>query len=113
MPIALLIPRNLLAYLWFDSVLIITGDTDRLVPSWNAERLSWAIPGSTLEVIKNCGHLPHEERVEEFLLAVERFLQKILGVSNRQFSQAAAWLWQQQILVENKQFFGIQIPTCW
>ncbi|XP_038988300.1 uncharacterized protein LOC103706004 isoform X2 [Phoenix dactylifera] len=71
-------------------VLIITGDTDRLVPSWNAERLSWAIPGSTLEVIKNCGHLPHEERVEEFLLAIERFLQKVFGVSDRQFSQAAA-----------------------
>ncbi|KAM0950580.1 putative 2-hydroxy-6-oxonona-2,4-dienedioate hydrolase [Dioscorea sansibarensis] len=63
-------------------VLIVTGDTDRLVPSWNAKRLSMAIPGSTFEVIRNCGHLPHEERVDEFLSVVERFLQKVFGVSD-------------------------------
>ncbi|KAH7654120.1 2,6-dioxo-6-phenylhexa-3-enoate hydrolase protein [Dioscorea alata] len=62
-------------------VLIVTGDTDRLVPSWNAERLSMAIPGSTFEVIRKCGHLPHEERVDEFLSVIERFLQKVFGVS--------------------------------
>ncbi|XP_010999505.1 PREDICTED: uncharacterized protein LOC105107318 [Populus euphratica] len=38
-------------------VLIITSDNERLVPSWNAEALSQAIPGSCLEVIKNCGIL--------------------------------------------------------
>ncbi|GFY83545.1 alpha/beta-Hydrolases superfamily protein [Actinidia rufa] len=48
-------------------VLIVTGDCDRLVPSWNAERLSRVIPGSCLEVIKNCGHLPQEEKAEEFV----------------------------------------------
>lgn len=71
-------------------VLIVTGDTDRLVPSWNAERLSQAIPGSTFEVIKNCGHLPHEERVEEFLMVIERFLQRVFGAQEEQFSQAVA-----------------------
>ncbi|KAJ6831683.1 uncharacterized protein M6B38_347930 [Iris pallida] len=60
-------------------VLIVTGDTDRIVPAWNAVRLSKAIPGSTLEVIKNCGHLPHEERVEEFIRIVERFMERIFG----------------------------------
>ncbi|KAK1270266.1 hypothetical protein QJS04_geneDACA022643 [Acorus gramineus] len=60
-------------------VLIITGDNDPLVPSWNARRLSSAIPGSTLEVINNCGHLPHEERVEEFISAIERFLEKVFS----------------------------------
>ncbi|KAK1283242.1 hypothetical protein QJS10_CPB21g01779 [Acorus calamus] len=60
-------------------VLIITGDNDRLVPSWNARRLSSAIPGSTLEVIENCGHLPHEERVEEFISTIERFLEKVFS----------------------------------
>ncbi|KAF5201269.1 Alpha/beta hydrolase protein [Thalictrum thalictroides] len=60
-------------------VLIITGDSDRLVPSWNAERLSRAIPGSSLEVIKNCGHLPHEEKVEEFISVVQKFLQSVFG----------------------------------
>ncbi|XP_020114027.1 uncharacterized protein LOC109728115 [Ananas comosus] len=71
-------------------VLIVTGDTDRLVPSWNAERLSRAIPNSTFEVIKNCGHLPHEEKVDEFLSVVERFLQRVFGVRNEELFEAAA-----------------------
>lgn len=69
-------------------MLIVTGDTDRLVPSWNAELLSRAIPGSTFEVIKNCGHIPHEEKVEEFLMVVERFLQRGFGAQEPQISQA-------------------------
>ncbi|KAA3454145.1 putative hydrolase YugF [Gossypium australe] len=60
-------------------VLIVTGDADRIVPSWNAERLSRAIPHSKLEVIKNCGHLPHEEKVDEFVRVVEKFLQRAFG----------------------------------
>jgi pimeloyl-ACP methyl ester carboxylesterase len=70
------------------AVLIVTGDTDRLVPSWNAERLSRIIPGATLEVIKQCGHLPHEEKVEEFLSIIENFLRKLAGDSNKQHLQA-------------------------
>lgn len=62
-------------------VLIITGDGDRLVPSWNSERLSRVIPGSQLEVIKNCGHLPHEEKPEEFVSIVANFLQKVFAGS--------------------------------
>ncbi|MBA0727109.1 hypothetical protein Golax_000130 [Gossypium laxum] len=60
-------------------VLIVTGNADRIVPSWNAERLSRAIPHSKLEVIKNCGHLPHEEKVDEFVRVVEKFLQRAFG----------------------------------
>ncbi|XP_019191968.1 PREDICTED: abhydrolase domain-containing protein cgi-58 [Ipomoea nil] len=60
-------------------VLIITGDSDRLVPAWNSERLSRAIPGSCFEIIKNSGHLPHEEKVEEFISIVDRFLQRVFG----------------------------------
>ncbi|KAJ8537165.1 hypothetical protein K7X08_035566 [Anisodus acutangulus] len=61
-------------------VLIVTGDSDRLVPPWNSERLSRAIPGSFLEIIKNCGHLPHEEKVDEFVSIVDRFLDRVFGV---------------------------------
>ncbi|CAL9756582.1 unnamed protein product [Musa acuminata subsp. burmannicoides] len=71
-------------------VLIITGDSDRVVPSWNAECLSRVIPGSSFEVIKNCGHLPHEERVEEFLFVVENFLRRVFGVLDEQLILAAA-----------------------
>ncbi|XP_078445305.1 alpha/beta-Hydrolases superfamily protein [Wolffia australiana] len=60
-------------------VLIITGDVDRVVPRWNAERLASAIPGSTLHVVKNCGHIPHEEKAEEFLAIVSEFLQMAFG----------------------------------
>ncbi|XLR70027.1 hypothetical protein S83_020699 [Arachis hypogaea] len=55
-------------------VLIVTGDSDPLVPSWNAERLSRIIAGSSLQVIKQCGHLPHEEKPHEFISVVENFL---------------------------------------
>ncbi|KAH7840138.1 hypothetical protein Vadar_013139 [Vaccinium darrowii] len=70
-------------------VLIVTGDSDRLVPSWNAERLSRAIPGACLEVIKNCGHLPHEEKAEAFVSIVDKFLNRVFGGSQEQYLQAA------------------------
>uniref|UniRef100_A0A7N0UEU3 AB hydrolase-1 domain-containing protein n=2 Tax=Kalanchoe fedtschenkoi TaxID=63787 RepID=A0A7N0UEU3_KALFE len=70
-------------------VLIITGDTDRIVPAWNAKRLQQAIPGSYLELIKNCGHLPQEERVEEFIAVIDRFLKRTFGGSAEQLSEQA------------------------
>lgn len=69
-------------------VLIVTGDSDRIVPSWNARRLAQTIPGSYLEVIKHCGHIPHEEKVEEFVSVVEKFLQRVFGESEKQCLQA-------------------------
>lgn len=70
-------------------VLIVTGDNDRIVPSWNARRLSQAIPGSYFKVIKNCGHLPHEEKMEEFVAIVDKFLQKAFGDQKEPSLQAA------------------------
>ncbi|KAL3731503.1 hypothetical protein ACJRO7_028392 [Eucalyptus globulus] len=71
-------------------VLIVMGDDDLLVPSWNTERLSQAIPGSCLEVVKQCGHLPLEEKVE-FVSAVDKFLQRAFGGSlEQQILQAAS-----------------------
>ncbi|KAL1559357.1 hypothetical protein AAHA92_09709 [Salvia divinorum] len=58
-------------------VLIVTGDMDRLVPLWNSERLSRAIPGSSFRVIDKCGHLPQEEKAQEFLSIVDEFLQRV------------------------------------
>ncbi|KAL0743970.1 hypothetical protein Bca4012_085483 [Brassica carinata] len=65
-------------------VLIVTGDTDRIVPAWNAERLSRAIPGSVFEVIKKCGHLPQEEKPDEFISVVAKFLGNVFGGSQQQ-----------------------------
>ncbi|XP_074280543.1 uncharacterized protein LOC141605602 [Silene latifolia] len=66
-------------------VLLITGDSDRLVPAWNSVRLSRAISGSELEIIKNCGHLAQEEKPDELISIVAKFLQRI-------FSGEELWL---------------------
>uniref|UniRef100_A0A0D3HQQ5 AB hydrolase-1 domain-containing protein n=1 Tax=Oryza barthii TaxID=65489 RepID=A0A0D3HQQ5_9ORYZ len=65
-------------------VLVVSGDTDRLVPRWNTERVARVIPGAAFEVIKNSGHLPQEERPEEFISVVERFLRKAFGRPSEQ-----------------------------
>lgn len=65
-------------------MLIITGDSDRTTPAWNADRLSQAIPGSRLAIIENCGHLPHEEKAEEFVSVVQKFLLEALGAQKEQ-----------------------------
>ncbi|CAH8339405.1 unnamed protein product [Eruca vesicaria subsp. sativa] len=65
-------------------VLIVTGDTDRIVPAWNAERLSKAIPGSVFEVITKCGHLPQEEKPDEFISVVAKFLGDVFGGSQQE-----------------------------
>ncbi|XP_021762321.1 abhydrolase domain-containing protein cgi-58-like isoform X2 [Chenopodium quinoa] len=69
-------------------VLIITGDSDRLVPSWNSERLSRAIPGSQLEIMKSCGHLPHEEKPDEFVSVVAKFFNRVFSGSGELCMQA-------------------------
>ena len=71
-------------------VLTITDNNDLIVPSWNAKGLSRGIPGSWLEVIKNCGHLPHEEKVEEFVSIVYKLLLRAFGDQNELSLQARA-----------------------
>jgi pimeloyl-ACP methyl ester carboxylesterase len=51
-------------------VLLITGDSDTVVPTSDTVKLKSLIPGSALEIIPNAGHLPQEERPAEFLSAV-------------------------------------------
>ena len=41
--------------------LIIWGDNDPVIPVQNGMRLHEDIPNSRLELIHNCGHVPHEE----------------------------------------------------
>lgn len=55
-------------------VLIMTGDTDRIVPPVNAEQFHNAISGSQLIVFENTGHIPQEERAAESARAVDEFL---------------------------------------
>ena len=58
-------------------VLVITGDTDRIVPTEYSVRLARELPNATLEIILQAGHVPHEERPALFMQAVNEFLQTI------------------------------------
>ena len=53
---------------------IITGDDDRVVATEDSLALAELIPGATLSVIPNSGHLPQEETPSEFMEAVARAL---------------------------------------
>ena len=58
-------------------VLVITGESDRIVPARNSERLAAELPGAELVVIPHCGHVPHEECPASFLEAVTGFLEDL------------------------------------
>ncbi len=46
--------------------LVVWGAEDRIIPADSGRRIHEAIPGSRLEVIPECGHLPHVEKSDEF-----------------------------------------------
>ncbi len=54
--------------------LIIWGEQDRLIPVETGRLMQRLIPGSSLEVIPECGHLPALEKPAEFLRCVLEFL---------------------------------------
>jgi pimeloyl-ACP methyl ester carboxylesterase len=56
------------------SILVITGDDDRIVPTEQSVRLAGELPNASLVVIPQSGHVPHEEKPTEFMQAVEEFL---------------------------------------
>jgi pimeloyl-ACP methyl ester carboxylesterase len=58
--------------------LVITGDHDVTVKTDESIRLSRELPSAKLEVVADCGHLPQEEKPEEFIDATMRFLEKNL-----------------------------------
>jgi proline iminopeptidase len=57
------------------STLIVGSDYDMVAPEAN-EKIHWNIPGSTLVVLKKCGHFPFVESSKEFFGAIESFLEK-------------------------------------
>ena len=55
-------------------VLVIAGDDDRIVPTEEHVRLAGEIPNAQLTIIRECGHIPQEEKPDEFMAAVTAFL---------------------------------------
>ncbi len=58
--------------------LVITGEHDLTVKTEESIRLARELPGSELVVVPDCGHLPHEEQPEAFLVAVRKFLKRVV-----------------------------------
>jgi pimeloyl-ACP methyl ester carboxylesterase len=56
------------------SILVLTGDDDRIVPTEQSVRLAGELPNASLVVIPQSGHVPHEEKPTEFMQAVIDFL---------------------------------------
>lgn len=56
--------------------LVLTGDTDTIVPTRNSINLAAVIPKSTLKIIEGAGHMFFVERASEFNDAVIDFLTK-------------------------------------
>jgi pimeloyl-ACP methyl ester carboxylesterase len=54
--------------------LIIWGRQDKVLPLEVGEILHRAIPNSTLEILEECGHVPQEEKPEETVRLISRFL---------------------------------------
>ena len=54
--------------------LILWGREDKVIPLRVGHLLHQLLPNSTLEVIEECGHIPQEEKPEETLALVSRFL---------------------------------------
>lgn len=59
-------------------VLIMYGDTDRLVPPEHAQQFHDAIAGSQLVMFEATGHIPQEERPDESATAVREFLYTVI-----------------------------------
>jgi len=62
--------------------LILWGRQDRIVPLQIGQRLHKDIARSELVVIDNCGHIPHEEKPEDALNAISRFLRGDSNITN-------------------------------
>lgn len=58
-------------------VLIIQGEEDKIIPMGESILLKEKIPQAKMEIIPNCGHLPHEEFPQLFMSYLEEFLSKL------------------------------------
>lgn len=56
--------------------LIIWGDSDKVIPPAYGPAYRDLIPGSRLEVLKNCGHLPHAEKAADTAALIGKFIEE-------------------------------------
>ena len=65
-------------YKWLHRItlptLILWGDSDKLLPAAYGPEFQKLIPGSKLQIFKNCGHLPHVEKKDDYVAAIANFI---------------------------------------
>lgn len=54
--------------------LLVWGETDPVTPLAHGRQLNRAMPDSRLRIFRRCGHMPMEERPQEFVEVVAQFL---------------------------------------
>jgi pimeloyl-ACP methyl ester carboxylesterase len=54
--------------------LIVWGTEDRIFPFWQATGAAARLPNGSLQLIPNCGHLPHVEKPDRFASILGEFL---------------------------------------
>jgi pimeloyl-ACP methyl ester carboxylesterase len=57
--------------------LIVWGEDDALIPVHYAAEFGRRIPGSTVRIVRDCGHVPQVERCDETLGLVQSFLENV------------------------------------
>lgn len=67
------------AYLINHPTLIVWGEDDKIIPLRNGEKLHQEILNSRLVVLKECGHVPQEEKPEQFVEIVTEFCRSQKG----------------------------------
>lgn len=56
--------------------LVFVADGDKIIPPESSKRVATLIPEAKLVEINQCGHIPHEEKPDEFLAAVKDFIRQ-------------------------------------
>ncbi len=75
------------AHLINQPTLLLWGEDDEIIPLYNGENLYDAIVHSRLVVLKNCGHLPPEEKPERFVALVGEFCRDRKGIVHAEASE--------------------------
>lgn len=59
--------------------LILTGDSDQLIPKERSLTMAEAIPNATLATVENAGHMPMLEQPQATTMAIRNFLDDFVG----------------------------------
>ncbi len=57
--------------------MILWGDSDKVFPLPYGHAYNELIPGSELRIVADCGHLPHQEKPDEFIAAVDAVVGRV------------------------------------